>query len=33
MSVDTVKTLARKYENIVALKQSFGDMDLITDLK
>ena len=33
MSVDTVKTLARKYENIVALKQSFGDMDIITDLK
>jgi len=33
MSVDTVKTLARKYENIVALKQSFGDMDTITELK
>ncbi len=33
MSVDTVKTLARKYQNIVALKQSFGDMDTITDLK
>ena len=33
MTVDTVRTLARKYQNIVALKQSFGDMDLITDLK
>ena len=33
MSVDTVKTLARKYENIVALKQSYGDMDVITELK
>lgn len=32
MSVDTIKTLARKYQNIVALKQSFGDMDFITDL-
>lgn len=33
MSVETVKTLARKYENIVALKQSFGDMDVISELK
>jgi 4-hydroxy-tetrahydrodipicolinate synthase len=33
MSVDTVKTLAKKYSNIVALKQSFGDMDTITELK
>ena len=33
MSVETVKTLARKYQNIVALKQSFGDMDVITELK
>lgn len=33
MSVETVKTLARKYQNIVAVKQSFGDMDMITDLK
>ena len=33
MTVDTVKSLARKYENIVALKQSFGDMDTITELK
>ena len=33
MSVETVKNLARKYENIVALKQSFGDMDVVTELK
>ena len=33
MSVETVKTLARKYQNIVALKQSFGDMDVVTELK
>lgn len=33
MTVETVKTLARKYENIVALKQSFGDMDVVTELK
>ncbi len=33
MSVDTVKTLARKYQNIVALKQSFGDMDTVTELR
>ena len=33
MAVDTVKTLAKKFENIVALKQSFGDMDVITELK
>lgn len=33
MSVETVKTLARKYQNIVALKQSFGDMDMVTELK
>lgn len=33
MTVETVKTLARKYQNIVALKQSFGDMDTITELK
>ncbi len=33
MSVDTVKYLAQKYQNIVALKQSFGDMDVITELK
>ena len=33
MSVDTVKTLARKYENIVAIKQSFGDMDAVTELR
>ena len=33
MAVETVKTLARKYENIVALKQSFGDMDVITETR
>ena len=33
MSVETVKTLARKYENIVALKQSATDMDTITELR
>lgn len=33
MSVDTVKTLARKYENIVALKQSCADMDMLTELR
>lgn len=33
MSIDTVKTLARKYENIVALKQSYADMDVISELK
>lgn len=33
MSVETIKTLARKYENVVAVKQSYGDMDVITDIK
>lgn len=33
MAVDTVKTLVRKYENIVALKQSYGDMDTVTELR
>lgn len=33
MSVDTIKTLARKYDNIVALKQSYADMDVISELK
>ena len=33
MLPETVKTLARKYENIVAIKQSFGDMDAVTELK
>lgn len=33
MSVETVKYLAEKYSNIAALKQSFGDMDTITELK
>lgn len=33
MSVETVKTLARKYENVVALKQSSADMDMLTELR
>ena len=33
MSVETVKTLARKYDNIVGLKQSHADMDMLTELK
>lgn len=33
ISVETVKTLANKYKNIVAIKQSFGDMDVISELK
>lgn len=33
MSVDTVKTLARKYQNIVGLKQSYSDMDTVTELR
>ena len=33
MSPETVKTLAKKYQNIVALKQSYGDMDTLTELR
>ena len=33
MTPETVKTLARKYENIVALKQSCADMDMLTEIK
>ena len=33
MLPETVKTLAKKYQNIVALKQSCSDMDLFTELK
>lgn len=33
MTVETVAHLANKYKNIVALKQSFGDMDVISELK
>lgn len=33
MSVETVKYLAEKYSNIVALKQSFGDMETISELR
>ena len=30
---ETVKILAKKYQNIVALKQSYADMDTLTELK
>lgn len=33
MAVETVALLANKYKNIVALKQSFADMDIISELK
>lgn len=33
MMPDTVKTLAKKYQNIVALKQSCADMDMLTELR
>lgn len=33
MAVETAKYLTEKYENIVAIKQSFGDMDVVTELK
>lgn len=33
MTPDTVKTLAKKYSNIVALKQSYPDMDILTELR
>lgn len=33
MAVETVAALANKYSNIVAIKQSFGDMDAVTELK
>lgn len=33
MEVSTVAQLAEKHKNIVALKQSFPDMDIITELK
>ena len=33
MAPETVKTLARKYENIVALKQSCSDMDALTEIR
>ena len=33
MSVETVKTLTRKYSNIVALKPSCADMDMLTELR
>ncbi len=33
LSLETIKILATKYKIIVALKQSFGDMDVISELK
>ena len=33
MAPETVKALARKYENIVALKQSSPDMDAVTEIR
>lgn len=33
MAPETVKTLAKKYSNIVALKQSYPDMDVLTELR
>ncbi len=33
MAPETVKTLAKKYQNIVALKQSYADMDTLTELR
>ncbi len=33
MLPETVAALAEKYQNIVAIKQSFGDMDAITEMK
>jgi 4-hydroxy-tetrahydrodipicolinate synthase len=33
MQPETVKTLAKKYSNIVALKQSYSDMDILTELR
>ncbi len=33
MSVETAKYLTEKYENITAIKQSFGDIDIVTEFK
>jgi len=33
MTAETVKTLTRKFDNIVAVKQSYSDMDAVTELK
>ena len=33
MFPETVAALAEKYQNIVAVKQSFGDMDAVTEMK
>ena len=33
MQPETIAKLANKYENIVAVKQSYGDMDAVTEIK
>ena len=33
MEVATITELANKYQNVVAVKQSFGDMDVVSELK
>lgn len=33
MEVATIAELANRYQNVVALKQSFGDMDVVSELK
>lgn len=33
MLPETIAKLAKKYENIVAVKQSYGDMDAVTEIK
>lgn len=33
MLPETIATLAKKYSNIVAVKQSFGDMDAVSEMK
>jgi len=33
MAVETVAELANKYKNIVAIKQSYGDLDAVTEMK
>mgnify|MGYP000369281514 FL=1 len=33
MLPETVATLAEKYENVVAIKQSYADMDMVTEMK
>lgn len=33
MSVDTIKTLAKKYKNIAGIKQSCPDLDMVSEMK